>query len=44
MKIKICCPFYSIHICVTLQHVPIVDDFVKDLKESVQIVSKYYGV
>lgn len=29
----------SIHICVTLQHVPVVDDFLKDLKESVNTVS-----
>ncbi|MCI27433.1 sphingosine-1-phosphate lyase, partial [Trifolium medium] len=25
----------SIHICVTLQHVPVIEDFIKDLKESV---------
>ncbi|OWM89786.1 hypothetical protein CDL15_Pgr024534 [Punica granatum] len=30
----------SIHICVTLQHVPVVDNFIKDLWESVQTVSK----
>ncbi|KVI11389.1 Pyridoxal phosphate-dependent transferase [Cynara cardunculus var. scolymus] len=29
----------SIHICVTLQHVPIVDKFLKDVKEFVETVS-----
>ncbi|KAK9707587.1 hypothetical protein RND81_07G206900 [Saponaria officinalis] len=29
----------SLHICVTLQHVTVVDDFLKDLQESVQTVS-----
>ncbi|XP_047321574.1 sphingosine-1-phosphate lyase isoform X2 [Impatiens glandulifera] len=33
----------SIHICVTLQHVPVVDDFLKDLKESVQTVKDNPG-
>lgn len=33
----------SIHICVTLQHVPIVDDFLKDLTDSVQIVKQNPG-
>ncbi|KAI3780109.1 hypothetical protein L2E82_10014 [Cichorium intybus] len=33
----------SIHICVTLQHVPIVDDFLKDLKDSVQTVKENPG-
>ncbi|KAL2329656.1 hypothetical protein Fmac_017237 [Flemingia macrophylla] len=28
----------SLHICVTLQHVPIVEDFLKDLKESVKTI------
>lgn len=28
----------SIHICVTLQHVPVAEEFVKDLKESVKTV------
>lgn len=31
----------SIHICITLQHVPVVDDFVRDLKESVKTVSHF---
>lgn len=34
-----CFPGCSIHICLTLQHVPVVDDFIKDLQESVQTVS-----
>ncbi|KAJ7957528.1 Glutamate decarboxylase/sphingosine phosphate lyase [Quillaja saponaria] len=33
----------SIHICVTLQHVPVVDDFLSDLKESVQTVKENPG-
>ncbi|KAJ4710798.1 Glutamate decarboxylase/sphingosine phosphate lyase [Melia azedarach] len=33
----------SIHICVTLQHVSIVDDFIRDLKESVQTVKQNPG-
>ncbi|XP_058761596.1 sphingosine-1-phosphate lyase isoform X1 [Vicia villosa] len=33
----------SIHICVTLQHVPIVDDFIRDLKESVETVKQNPG-
>ncbi|KAF5207518.1 sphingosine-1-phosphate lyase, partial [Thalictrum thalictroides] len=33
----------SIHICVTLQHVPVVEDFLKDLRESVQTVKKNPG-
>ncbi|TKY64933.1 Sphingosine-1-phosphate lyase [Spatholobus suberectus] len=33
----------SIHICVTLQHGPIVEDFVKDLKESVKTVKENPG-
>ncbi|KAK4763637.1 hypothetical protein SAY87_013075 [Trapa incisa] len=33
----------SIHICVTLQHVPVVDDFIKDLQESVQTVKANPG-
>lgn len=33
----------SIHICVTLQLVPAVDDFLKDLKESVETVKKNPG-
>ncbi|KAK7295660.1 hypothetical protein RJT34_18571 [Clitoria ternatea] len=33
----------SIHICVTLQHVPIVEDFLKDLKESVKTVKENPG-
>lgn len=32
----------SIHICVTLQHVPVIEDFLSDLKESVQTVSTNY--
>ncbi|PIA51047.1 hypothetical protein AQUCO_01100105v1 [Aquilegia coerulea] len=33
----------SIHICVTLQHVPVVEDFLRDLRESVQTVKKNPG-
>ncbi|XP_045793960.1 sphingosine-1-phosphate lyase [Trifolium pratense] len=33
----------SIHICVTLQHVPVIDDFIKDLKESVNTVKENPG-
>ncbi|XP_047159363.1 sphingosine-1-phosphate lyase isoform X1 [Vigna umbellata] len=33
----------SIHICVTLQHVPIVEDFLNDLKESVKTVKANPG-
>ncbi|KAL2547223.1 Sphingosine-1-phosphate lyase [Forsythia ovata] len=33
----------SIHICVTLQHVPVVEDFLKDLKDSVQTVKANPG-
>ncbi|KAJ0545063.1 putative sphinganine-1-phosphate aldolase [Helianthus annuus] len=33
----------SIHICVTLQHVPVVDEFLNDLKDSVQTVKKNPG-
>ncbi|PKI54226.1 hypothetical protein CRG98_025380 [Punica granatum] len=33
----------SIHICVTLQHVPVVDNFIKDLWESVQTVKANPG-
>jgi sphinganine-1-phosphate aldolase len=33
----------SIHICVTLQHVPIVDDFLKDLRDSVETVKANPG-
>lgn len=33
----------SIHICVTLQHVPVVQDFLKDLRESVQTVKENPG-
>lgn len=33
----------SIHICVTLQHVPVVEDFLKDLTESVQTVKENPG-
>ncbi|KAJ9709890.1 hypothetical protein PVL29_001394 [Vitis rotundifolia] len=33
----------SIHICVTLQHVTILEDFLKDLKESVQTVKQNPG-
>ncbi|XP_042518521.1 sphingosine-1-phosphate lyase-like [Macadamia integrifolia] len=33
----------SIHICVTLQHVPVVDDFLRDLRESVQTVKANPG-
>ncbi|KAK3035869.1 hypothetical protein RJ639_033006 [Escallonia herrerae] len=33
----------SIHICVTLQHVAVVGEFVKDLRDSVQIVKRNPG-
>ncbi|KAK2413375.1 glutamate decarboxylase [Trifolium repens] len=33
----------SIHICVTLQHVPVIEDFIKDLKESVNTVKENPG-
>ncbi|XP_057949619.1 sphingosine-1-phosphate lyase [Malania oleifera] len=33
----------SIHICITLQHVPVVEDFLRDLRESVQTVIKNPG-
>ncbi|CAI9756368.1 unnamed protein product [Fraxinus pennsylvanica] len=33
----------SIHICVTLQHVPVIEDFLKDLKDSVQTVKANPG-
>ncbi|KAL0698771.1 hypothetical protein Bca4012_054893 [Brassica carinata] len=33
----------SIHICVTLQHVPVVDDFLKDLREAVETVKANPG-
>ncbi|WOH08887.1 hypothetical protein DCAR_0728338 [Daucus carota subsp. sativus] len=33
----------SIHICITLQHVPVIDGFLKDLKDSVQTVKKNPG-
>ncbi|KAL6294228.1 hypothetical protein ACE6H2_002370 [Prunus campanulata] len=33
----------SIHICVTLQHVPIIDDFLRDLTESVKTVKENPG-
>ncbi|KAL3677047.1 hypothetical protein R1sor_026995 [Riccia sorocarpa] len=33
----------SVHICVTLQHVDVVDDFLKDLEESVKIVEENPG-
>lgn len=33
----------SLHICVTLQHVSVVDDFLKDLQESVQKVKENPG-
>ncbi|KAK6930789.1 Pyridoxal phosphate-dependent decarboxylase [Dillenia turbinata] len=33
----------SIHICVTLQHVPVVDDFLRDLRESVETVKENPG-
>ncbi|KAK9277055.1 hypothetical protein L1049_006594 [Liquidambar formosana] len=33
----------SIHICLTLQHVPVVEDFLRDLRESVQTVKKNPG-
>ncbi|XP_024986578.1 sphingosine-1-phosphate lyase-like [Cynara cardunculus var. scolymus] len=34
----------SIHICVTLQHVPIVDKFLKDVKDYVETVKEKYGL
>lgn len=33
----------SIHICVTLQHVPVVDDFLQDLREAVETVKANPG-
>uniref|UniRef100_A0A6N2JZ47 Sphingosine-1-phosphate lyase n=1 Tax=Salix viminalis TaxID=40686 RepID=A0A6N2JZ47_SALVM len=33
----------SIHICVTLQHAPVFEDFLRDLKESVQTVKENPG-
>ncbi|XP_024017618.1 sphingosine-1-phosphate lyase [Morus notabilis] len=33
----------SIHICVTLQHVPVVEEFLRDLKESVNTVKENPG-
>ncbi|KAI8547571.1 hypothetical protein RHMOL_Rhmol07G0206500 [Rhododendron molle] len=33
----------SIHICVTLQHVPVVEDFLKDLRDAVQTVKQNPG-
>ncbi|CAA2984325.1 sphingosine-1-phosphate lyase [Olea europaea subsp. europaea] len=33
----------SIHMCVTLQHVPVIEDFLKDLKDSVQTVKANPG-
>ncbi|KAH7858913.1 hypothetical protein Vadar_029294 [Vaccinium darrowii] len=33
----------SIHICVTLQHVPVVEDFLKDLRDAVQTVKENPG-
>ncbi|CAA7015673.1 unnamed protein product [Microthlaspi erraticum] len=33
----------SIHICITLQHVPIVDDFLQDLREAVETVKANPG-
>ncbi|KAF6148430.1 hypothetical protein GIB67_038785 [Kingdonia uniflora] len=33
----------SIHICITLQHALVIEEFVKDLRESVQIVKKNPG-
>ncbi|XP_057530070.1 sphingosine-1-phosphate lyase isoform X1 [Amaranthus tricolor] len=33
----------SLHICVTLQHVPVVDDFLRDLQESVKTVKENPG-
>lgn len=33
----------SIHICITLQHVPVVEDFLQDLRESVQTVKQNPG-
>lgn len=33
----------SIHICVTLQHVPVIEDFLRDLNESVKTVKENPG-
>ncbi|XP_043723229.1 sphingosine-1-phosphate lyase-like [Telopea speciosissima] len=33
----------SVHICVTIQHVPVVDDFLRELRESVQTVKENPG-
>ncbi|KAH0464432.1 hypothetical protein IEQ34_007218 [Dendrobium chrysotoxum] len=33
----------SLHICVTLQHVPVYDDFLNDLRESVKLVKQNPG-
>ncbi|MQM15165.1 hypothetical protein Taro_048105 [Colocasia esculenta] len=33
----------SLHICVTLQHVPVAEYFLKDLKESVETVKQNHG-
>lgn len=33
----------SLHLCVTLQHVPVAEDFLKDLKESVETVKQNPG-
>ncbi|OVA06057.1 hypothetical protein BVC80_1707g178 [Macleaya cordata] len=33
----------SVHICVTLQHVPVVEDFLRDLRESVETVKANPG-
>lgn len=33
----------SIHICITLQHVPVVEDFLKDLRDAVQTVKENPG-
>jgi sphinganine-1-phosphate aldolase len=33
----------SIHICITLQHVPVVDDFLRDLREAVETVKANPG-
>ncbi|KAF3431018.1 hypothetical protein FNV43_RR25748 [Rhamnella rubrinervis] len=33
----------SIHICVTLQHVPVIEDFLRDLRESVRTVKENPG-
>ncbi|WCJ38799.1 Sphingosine-1-phosphate lyase [Euphorbia peplus] len=33
----------SLHICITLQHVSVIDDFVQDLREAVQTVKKNPG-